>query len=190
MEVRGLPEGQRRNEGGPGTNGRAYGGISPGQPGQFLPLRRKTQDRATRIGSGRCDAADRAGMAELRTAAHHSGVIPARLGGELEARLPVDARRYLLCVRKRKFMITTYSSHGRRIWPNLAGGMVLSDVDQLWRADITYTASPATHHSALKSSCRSILFHRTVNSVLTVCLSFGDHPLRLCQIRAMDFPNC
>jgi len=77
-------------------------------------------------------------MAELRTAAHHSGVIPARLGGELEARLPVDARRYLLCVRKRKFMITTYSSHGRRIWPNLAGGMVLSDVDQLWRADITY----------------------------------------------------
>ena len=44
----------------------------------------------------------------------------------------------LLCVRKRKFMITTDSSHGRRIWPNLAGSMVLTDVDQLWRADITY----------------------------------------------------
>ena len=44
----------------------------------------------------------------------------------------------LLCVRKRKFMVTTDSRHGRRIWPNLAGSMVLTDVDQLWRADITY----------------------------------------------------
>lgn len=44
----------------------------------------------------------------------------------------------LLCVRKRKFTVTTDSNHARRIWPNLAGGMVLTDVDQLWRADITY----------------------------------------------------
>jgi len=44
----------------------------------------------------------------------------------------------LLCVRKRKFLVTTDSSHGRKIYPNLAGGMVLTDVDQLWRADITY----------------------------------------------------
>ena len=38
------------------------------------------------------------------------------------------------------------------------------------------SASPTVDHSALKSSCRSIPFHRTVNSVLTVCLSLGDHP--------------
>jgi transposase InsO family protein len=44
----------------------------------------------------------------------------------------------LLCVRKRKFLVTTDSNHGRRVWPNLAGSMVLTDVDQLWRADITY----------------------------------------------------
>jgi putative transposase len=44
----------------------------------------------------------------------------------------------LLCVRKRKFLVTTASNHGRRVWPNLAGSMVLTDVDQLWRADITY----------------------------------------------------
>jgi putative transposase len=44
----------------------------------------------------------------------------------------------LLCVRKRKFVVTTDSNHGRKVWPNLAGGMVLTDVDQLWRADITY----------------------------------------------------
>jgi putative transposase len=44
----------------------------------------------------------------------------------------------LLCVRKRKFVVTTDSNHGNRIWPNLTEGMVLTDVDQLWRADITY----------------------------------------------------
>jgi transposase InsO family protein len=44
----------------------------------------------------------------------------------------------LLCVRKRKFVVTTDSNHGRKIYPNLARGMVLTSVDQLWRADITY----------------------------------------------------
>jgi putative transposase len=44
----------------------------------------------------------------------------------------------LLCVRKRKFVITTDSNHRRKVYPNLAREMVLTDVDQLWRADITY----------------------------------------------------
>ncbi len=44
----------------------------------------------------------------------------------------------LLCVRRRKFVVTTDSAHGLRIYPNLARQMVLTDVDQLWRADITY----------------------------------------------------
>ena len=44
----------------------------------------------------------------------------------------------LLCFRKRKFVVTTDSNHGRQIYPNLAGEMVLTGVDQLWRADITY----------------------------------------------------
>ena len=44
----------------------------------------------------------------------------------------------LLCVRKRKFAVTTDSNHGRKIYPNLAREMVLTGVDQLWRADITY----------------------------------------------------
>jgi len=44
----------------------------------------------------------------------------------------------LLCVRKRKFVVTTDSNHGRKIYPNLAGAMVLTNVNQLWRADITY----------------------------------------------------
>jgi len=44
----------------------------------------------------------------------------------------------LLCVRKRKFVITTDSRHGRKIYPNLARNMILTATDQLWVADITY----------------------------------------------------
>ena len=44
----------------------------------------------------------------------------------------------LLCVRKRKFVVTTDSNHTRKIYPNLARNMILTATDQLWRADITY----------------------------------------------------
>ena len=44
----------------------------------------------------------------------------------------------LLCVRKRKFVVTTDSNHGRKVYPNLARKIVLTGVDQLWVADITY----------------------------------------------------
>jgi putative transposase len=44
----------------------------------------------------------------------------------------------LLCLRKRKFVVTTDSDHGLRVYPNLARQMTLTGIDQLWRADITY----------------------------------------------------
>jgi putative transposase len=44
----------------------------------------------------------------------------------------------LLCVRRRKFVVTTDSNHTRKVYPNLAGDMILTATDQLWRADITY----------------------------------------------------
>jgi transposase InsO family protein len=45
----------------------------------------------------------------------------------------------LLCLRRRPFVpITTDSRHEWRVVPNLARGMVLSGLDQLWVADITY----------------------------------------------------
>lgn len=44
----------------------------------------------------------------------------------------------LLCIRKRKFVVTTDSNHSRKIYPNLARTIVLTGVDQLWVADITY----------------------------------------------------
>jgi putative transposase len=44
----------------------------------------------------------------------------------------------LLCVRKRKFVVTTDSNHARRVYANLASNLILTATDQLWRADITY----------------------------------------------------
>lgn len=44
----------------------------------------------------------------------------------------------LLCLRKRKFVVTTDSEHGWRVYPNLAASLEVSAINQLWLADITY----------------------------------------------------
>jgi putative transposase len=44
----------------------------------------------------------------------------------------------LLCLRRRKYVVTTNSPHNRPVYPNLAGTMVLTGINQLWVADITY----------------------------------------------------
>ena len=44
----------------------------------------------------------------------------------------------LLCLRRRKFIFTTDSQHGLHTYRNLAKDMVLTDINQLWLADITY----------------------------------------------------
>jgi transposase InsO family protein len=44
----------------------------------------------------------------------------------------------LLCVRNRKFVVTTDSNHDRKVYPNLKSKMELSGINQLWVADITY----------------------------------------------------
>jgi transposase InsO family protein len=44
----------------------------------------------------------------------------------------------LLCLRKRKFIWTTNSKHELPVYPNLAKDMVLTSINQLWVADITY----------------------------------------------------
>ena len=44
----------------------------------------------------------------------------------------------LLCLRRRSFVRTTDSRHGFTVYPNLAREMVLTDINQLWVADLTY----------------------------------------------------
>jgi len=43
-----------------------------------------------------------------------------------------------LSLRKRKFVVTTDSTHERPVYPNLIGGLALTAPNQLWVADITY----------------------------------------------------
>ena len=44
----------------------------------------------------------------------------------------------LLCVRRRRFVLTTDSRHNLPIYPNLASQTVPPAINQLWVADITY----------------------------------------------------
>lgn len=44
----------------------------------------------------------------------------------------------LLCLRLKAFVRTTDSEHDHKIYPNLAKKIVLSNINQLWVADITY----------------------------------------------------
>jgi transposase InsO family protein len=44
----------------------------------------------------------------------------------------------LLCLRQRAFVRTTDSRHNLRVYPNLARQLMLSNINQLWVADITY----------------------------------------------------
>ena len=71
-----------------------------------------------------------------------------RITEELQRRgWPVNHKRVnrilrednLLCLRRRKFVVlTTNSNHDRPVYPNRARGMMLTGIDQLWVADITY----------------------------------------------------
>ena len=71
-----------------------------------------------------------------------------RIAAELRREgLAVNAKRVLrlmrednlLCLRQRPFVpVTTDSRHSWRIAPNLARGLILTALDQLWVADITY----------------------------------------------------
>jgi putative transposase len=48
----------------------------------------------------------------------------------------------LLCLRRRAFVATTDSKHRFTVYPNRARELVLTDINQLWVADITYIRLP------------------------------------------------
>jgi transposase InsO family protein len=71
-------------------------------------------------------------------AADHRRTEAAWMGSEPQAGGPDHARGQPALPAARKFVVTTDSNHGFRVYPNLAGSMELTGIDQLWRADITY----------------------------------------------------
>jgi len=92
------------------------------------------------------EIAVRAAIHDAALAHEHYGY--RRISAELRRRgLAVNHKRVLrlmradnlLCLRKRPFvLVTTDSKHGWSVVPNLARGMELTGIDQLWVADITY----------------------------------------------------
>lgn len=44
----------------------------------------------------------------------------------------------LLCLRKRRFVVTTDSAHGLPVYPNLVPTLQVTGINQLWLSDITY----------------------------------------------------
>jgi hypothetical protein len=77
-------------------------------------------------------------MAQLRAATDHATTTPPRSDGKSQAGLPAHARRQPALRADAKVVVTTDSNHGKKVYPNLAREMALTDVDQLWVADITY----------------------------------------------------
>jgi hypothetical protein len=66
----------------------------------------------------------------------------------------------LLCIRRRKFVVTTDSHDSRKAYPNLARDMILTARDQLWRGDITVSIrhgapSTRTHDSEMRAFIRA-----------------------------------
>jgi transposase InsO family protein len=96
------------------------------------PLREETELR---------DALQRLALANRHYGYRRIGALLSREGWQANHKRVLRLMREdnLLCLRSRPFVpVTTDSKHGWRVVPNLARGMELTGLDQLWVADITY----------------------------------------------------
>jgi transposase InsO family protein len=91
--------------------------------------------------TGLKDAIQRLALANRHYGHRRIGVLLSREGWRANHKRVLRLMREdnLLCLRKRPFVPqTTDSKHSWRVVPNLARGLELSGLDQLWVADITY----------------------------------------------------
>ncbi len=91
--------------------------------------------------TGLKDAIQRLALANRHYGHRRIGILLSREGWRANHKRVLRLMREdnLLCLRKRPFVPqTTDSKHGWRVVPNLARGMELTGLDQLWVADITY----------------------------------------------------
>jgi len=81
----------------------------------------------------------------------------------------------LLCLRRRAFVRTTDSNHSLTVYPNLAKTMELSNINQLWVADITYIRLVrefiylAVIMDAYSRRCIGWAISRFIDTELTLC---------------------
>ncbi|MFN7025750.1 MAG: IS3 family transposase [Pseudorhizobium sp.] len=103
---------------------------------------RHWQARAPRMEDiGLRDALQRLALAEPHYGYRRIGVLLRREGWNANHKRVLRLMRNdnLLCLRKSPFVpMTTNARHDWCIVPNLARGLQLTDIDQLWVADITY----------------------------------------------------
>jgi transposase InsO family protein len=92
----------------------------------------------------------------------------------------------LLCVRRRKFIFTTDSRHGLPIYPNLVEGLVVTSIDQLWVADISYIrlqlefVDLAVLLDAFSWRCLGWALQRSLEAALALeALRMAPHDLKL-----------
>jgi putative transposase len=131
-----LREDHRRSKREKRTVSAAHVWGRPSKSGQLLPLRRQ-RGRGSGHGVAKRGAEDRFEpsygyrrvQAELKRRGHE-------LNHKRVRRLMREDN--LLCLRRRSFVRTTDSKHGFTVYPNLAREMMLTDINQLWVADITY----------------------------------------------------
>jgi hypothetical protein len=80
----------------------------------------------------------------------------------------------LLCIRRRKFVCTTDSKHSFPVYPNLAGKMELTGIDQLWVADITYIRLETIRHLAVVLRWRSVFATKSCKARSSVPIDMGQ----------------
>jgi putative transposase len=137
VEIRGLPEDRRRSDRRPG--------LTIGRMVELARVSRASFYRFSEDATPNRDIDLRDAI--QRIALEWPSYGRPRITAELRRRgWTVNPKRVyrllrednLLCVRQRKFVATTDSNHGRKVYSNLAADLVLTGIDQLWRADITY----------------------------------------------------
>jgi len=86
------------------------------------------------------DAVQRAAIGYRRYGYRRITVVVQREGVAVGAKRVLQIMREdnLLAIRSRKFVVTTDSDHPFLVYPNLAACLHLTDINQLWVADITY----------------------------------------------------
>jgi transposase-like protein len=108
------------------------------KPVGVLPLSGATTTQSSRHGFTQPDPTRRAAVAAYGYRRVHAELLRQSWAVNHKCVLRWMRADNLLCLRRRKFILTTDSKHGLPIYPNLAGAMVLTGIDQLWAADLTY----------------------------------------------------
>ena len=74
----------------------------------------------------------------MTTAASQRSCTGKALGANHKCVLRLMREDNLLCLRKKRFVVTTNSDHGLHVYANLAAEMDVTAPDQLWVSDLTH----------------------------------------------------